>query len=104
MSHQLWKVVNLITNDQQALREVAAPRQLTLTTRVDAAQTHVTLEVEDTGLGMSADVQTRIFEPFFTTKPPGVGSGLGLPLCQGIIEDQRASVWNTDIFWQVRYN
>ena len=87
-AHQLRQVVvNLITNAQQALREVAAPRQLTLTTGVDAAQTHVTLEVADTGLGMSPDVQTRIFEPFFTTKPPGVGTGLGLPLCQGIIED-----------------
>ena len=87
-AHQLRQVVvNLITNAQQALREVAAPRQLTLTTGVDAAQTHVTLEVTDTGLGMSPDVQTRIFEPFFTTKPPGVGTGLGLPLCQGIIED-----------------
>ena len=87
-AHQLRQVVvNLITNAQQALREVAAPRQLTLTTGVDAAQTYVTLEVADTGLGMSPDVQTRIFEPFFTTKPPGVGTGLGLPLCQGIIED-----------------
>src|SRR5215813_3595193 len=87
-AHQLRQVVvNLITNAQQALREVAAPRQLTLTTGVDAAQTHVTLEIADTGLGMSLDVQTRIFEPFFTTKPPGVGTGLGLPLCQGIIED-----------------
>jgi two-component system, NtrC family, sensor kinase len=31
-------------------------------------------------------MQARIFEPFFATKPVGVGTGLGLPLCQGIIE------------------
>jgi CheY-like chemotaxis protein len=32
------------------------------------------------------ELQGRIFEPFFTTKAPGVGTGLGLPFCQGIIE------------------
>lgn len=86
--HQLRQVlVNLVTNAQQALREVAAPRQLTLTTAVAAAQRRVTLEVADSGLGMSPDVQAHIFEPFFTTKPPGVGTGLGLPLCRGIVED-----------------
>jgi len=86
--HQLQQVVvNLITNAQQALRDVVAPRQLRLTTGVDAAQRRMTLEVTDTGLGMSPDVQARIFEPFFTTKPPGIGTGLGLPLCQSIIED-----------------
>src|SRR4029453_17800709 len=41
---------------------------------------------------MFADVQTRIFEPFFTTKPLGVGTGLGLSLCRGMIEGHGGSI------------
>jgi CheY-like chemotaxis protein len=79
-------VVNLVTNAHQALCETSGPRQLILTTRFDVAQSQVVLTVADTGPGMPPEVRTRIFEPFFTTKLPGVGTGLGLPLCQGIIE------------------
>src|SRR5215468_5766764 len=86
--HHLQQVViNLVTNAQQALQEVVAPRHLTLSTEGNPAQTRVMLEVRDTGLGIPPEVQARIFEPFFTTKPPGVGTGLGLPLCRGILEE-----------------
>jgi signal transduction histidine kinase len=85
-------LVNLITNAYQALREVQPPRQVTLTTRCDAARTRITLEVVDTGPGMPPALQARIFEPFFTTKPPGVGTGLGLSLCQGIIEGHDGTI------------
>ena len=85
-------LVNLITNAYQALREVKAPRQVTLTTRCDAARTRVTLEVVDLGPGIPPAIRTRIFEPFFTTKPPGVGTGLGLSLCQGIIEGHGGTI------------
>ncbi len=91
--HQLQQVlVNLLTNAQQALRDVAVPRRLTLTTLCDSARTQITLEVEDNGPGMLPQVQARIFEPFFTTKPPGVGTGLGLPLCLGIIEGHGGTI------------
>lgn len=43
----------------------------------------VCIAIEDSGGGMSAEVQERIFDPYFTTKPEG--SGLGLAICHSII-------------------
>jgi PAS domain S-box-containing protein len=85
--HQLHQVVvNLVSNAHQAMRELPLPRQLTLATGLDELDNWVWLEVRDTGPGIAPELQARIFEPFFTTKPPGVGTGLGLSLCQGIVE------------------
>jgi signal transduction histidine kinase/CheY-like chemotaxis protein/sensor domain CHASE-containing protein len=84
--HQLHQVVvNLLTNAHQALRETPPPHQIILTTQYNTAQQEVRLEVLDTGPGIPPALQARIFEPFFTTKPAGVGTGLGLSLCQSII-------------------
>jgi signal transduction histidine kinase/CheY-like chemotaxis protein len=76
--------LNLLINAAQAIPEGdAIHHAITLVTRVEG--THVVVEVQDTGKGMSAEVMARIFEPFFTTKPAGEGTGLGLAISLDVI-------------------
>jgi two-component system NtrC family sensor kinase len=82
--HQVF--MNLIINAQQALQDMPVPRRLSLTSRFDRNANAIRITVADNGPGIPEAVRNRIFEPYFTTKPVGVGTGVGLAVCLGIVE------------------
>ena len=76
--------LNLLVNAAHALADLH-PRRNRLYVRSFDEGTHVVVEIEDNGPGIAPVVMPRIFESFFTTKPPGVGTGLGLPISRDIV-------------------
>jgi PAS domain S-box-containing protein len=86
-------LVNLIVNARDAMpqegRITIETRELDVSAGTSGdmpAGQWVRLRVVDTGAGMTPEVLEHVFEPFFTTKPAGEGTGLGLAMVYGIVE------------------
>ncbi|MEY2933679.1 MAG: hypothetical protein RL033_4428 [Pseudomonadota bacterium] len=88
-NHLTEVIKQLILNATQAIEAQEGPpesRQHEITLRTALVEDgQVRIDVIDTGCGISPEVRQRIFEPFFTTKAVGVGTGLGLSVCHGIV-------------------
>jgi len=76
--------LNLLMNAAHALA-AGNPKRNRLYVRSYDDGDRVVIEVEDNGPGIPPEVMPRIFESFFTTKPPGLGTGLGLPISRDIV-------------------
>ena len=92
--HQMQQVVaNIMVNALQAMPGGGRLEVRTHRRRVKSATHHaqetdfVAVSIQDNGTGMDELTTTRVFEPFFTTKDVGEGTGLGLSVAYGIIEN-----------------
>ncbi len=66
-------------------------RELADSDRAEAGD-YVEIQVADTGTGMPAEVLAKVFDPFYTTKPLGQGTGLGLSMIYGFVQQSRGHV------------
>ena len=76
-------VINLVLNGAEAMEEGT----IAVRTRHQEGAGTVTLEVEDSGTGITGENLKKIYDPFFSTKEEGQGTGLGLSISFGIIEN-----------------
>lgn len=88
-------LLNLVINGRDAMpaggkitietKNVSVADDSTEGTHNIAAGDYVMLSVIDTGTGMTPEIMQHVFEPFFTTKPLGEGTGLGLSMVHGFM-------------------
>ena len=84
-------VLNLLVNAAQAIPD-GNPLDHRIEVRTCRAGDRVRLEVTDTGPGVPDAIKRRIFEPFFTTRESTGGTGLGLWLARGIVEEEEGTI------------
>ena len=96
-------IMNLCTNAAQSMDSEGGTLEVTLkATDLDAPRDtlmgvlpegrYLELQVRDTGPGIAAVHLDRIFDPFFTTKDVGEGTGLGLAVVHGIVQDRGGGI------------
>ena len=82
-------IINLITNAVHAMKDGG---EITIKAKNEFDREGFSFQVVDTGEGISQNIITKIFDPFFTTKEVGEGSGLGLSIIYGIMEQHSGHI------------
>ncbi len=99
--HQV--IINLCTNAAQAMADKGGLLEIRLsnttflsrdaeTWEPGSSKKYVQLEVSDTGQGIDPEYKDRVFDPYFTTKEVGQGTGIGLSVVHGIIENHEGRI------------
>lgn len=78
---------NLLINAGQAIHDRG---EIRITTAANGDE--IRIQIADTGEGIPPDHRSRLFDPFFTTKPAGSGTGLGLAVSYGIVQQHGGSI------------
>ncbi|NUN09049.1 MAG: hypothetical protein HUU54_07725 [Ignavibacteriaceae bacterium] len=81
-------IMNFLLNSFDAIEKEGNIKIRTANTENDK----VLIEITDNGSGIDPEIQKKVFDPFFTTKDIGIGTGLGLSVCLGIIESHNGKI------------
>lgn len=84
-THVSQVLVNLIANATRAIRQAQRAGEITIRARREDDK--VLLSVRDNGVGITPEAQAKVFDPFYTTQDVGEGMGMGLSICQTIIQN-----------------
>ncbi|RKR83650.1 hypothetical protein BDD43_3862 [Mucilaginibacter gracilis] len=84
--------MNIIHNSIQAIIEKKKHNKENILIQTKDYTDNITIEITDTGVGMTDEVKQKMFDPFFTTKEVGEGTGLGLSIVFGIIEKHKGAI------------
>ena len=79
--------MNLFVNARDAMPEGGR-----LSVRTATRNSQLVVEIGDTGEGISPEAIKQIYDPFFTTKPVGKGTGLGLAVSYGIVQEHSGRI------------
>ena len=85
-------ILNLIVNAAHAIADLGPAERGTIRIGTRVEGDDVVLSVQDTGCGMSPEVQAKVFEPFFTTKAVGRGTGQGLSIARMVVDKHHGSL------------
>jgi len=85
-------ILNVLINAEHAVADAAGVRRIEVRTAAASGTRGVVLTIQDTGAGIPSEVLAQIFDPFFTTRDVGQGSGLGLTIAYGIIQEHGGTI------------
>ncbi|NOY50999.1 MAG: DUF4154 domain-containing protein [Chlorobi bacterium] len=79
--------LNVLANAIDAIKDKG---KIEISTYLKSQQ--VNISIKDNGIGMDADTRMKLFDPFFTTKDVGSGTGLGMSITYGIIQEHKGRI------------
>jgi len=85
-------VLNIISNASSAMAGQVR-KELVIETDLPAPGTCIRIRISDNGPGINPDSLAKVFDPYYSTKPADQGTGLGLFLSYGIIQEMGGRLW-----------
>jgi len=81
---------NIILNARDAIKKIKKSGVISVS--VSKNNDWIEIKIKDDGIGIPKEIMPKIFDPFFTTKDVGKGLGLGLSICQAIVEKHKGTI------------